>query len=64
MTETLTPEELETYTGYKQSAKQSEWLSENGILHRRRNNGTIAVTWTQINNPPVMSGSQPRWERA
>jgi len=63
MTDLLTPEDLERYTHLKQSARQSAWLTEQGITHRIRRDGTVAVTWTQINNLTVKT-QEPRWERA
>lgn len=64
MTDLLTPEQLADYTHLKQSLRQSRWLSENGITHRMRRDGTIAVTWTQINNSAVRTEQQPRWAEA
>lgn len=64
MTDLLTAEQLADYTHLRQSARQSRWLSENGITHRMRRDGTIAVTWTQINNSAVRAEQQPRWAEA
>lgn len=64
MTDLLTAEQLEAYTHLRQSARQSRWLSENGITHRMRRDGTIAVTWTQINNSQTASAQQPRYDAA
>ena len=46
--ELLTEAELESFTGYKHSHKQAEWLTKNGIKFFQKPDGKLAVTWWHI----------------
>lgn len=54
----LTPAELEAFTGYKLPKLQHDWLVRQGVRAWRRRDGTVAVTWEQINATPTSAAPQ------
>ena len=67
MDDFLNPEQIERLTRpLIQPAAQSRWLAKQGIEHARAPDGSIAVTWTQVNNRRVYiaSDQQPNWRAA
>jgi len=57
----LTPEQIERLTKpLTQPAAQSRWLAKQGIEHARAPDGSIVVTWWQVNHtaPPP---EEPNW---
>jgi hypothetical protein len=64
MPDFLTESDLVAYTHLKQSAAQARWLSECGIPYHRRRDGTVAVTWTQINNQRTHKTAEPNYDAA
>lgn len=49
----LTPEQLETLTGYRIQAKQIQWLRKNGIPHYVNALGRPVVTTEAVNARPL-----------
>jgi hypothetical protein len=67
MTDLLTPEEVARITKpLTQPAAQSRWLTSQGITHSRAPDGSIIVTWWQINNPHNHRAQteEPNWKAA
>ena len=67
MTGPLTPDEIQAWTGYKLPKLQHDWLARHGIPARRRRDGTVAVTWEQINAAPASAAparARPNLEAA
>lgn len=49
----LTRAELIKLTGYRQYARQIEWLVKNNISYYVSASGEPSVTWAMVNNPKV-----------
>jgi len=53
----LLPAEIEQITGYQQPARQLRWLTDNGLMHKKRADGTPLVARSHFNK--VMGGFDP-----
>lgn len=66
----LTPTDIERITRpLVQPAAQSRWLTSQGISHSRARDGSIVVTWWQVNNPfsqqqHHLPDEEPNWGAA
>lgn len=64
MSEFLGPDELRALTGFKPAGKQSAWLTDRGIPHRKDGSRIIACrvhvrAW--VEGRPVVSSNGPNW---
>lgn len=55
----LSPEALQSLTGYKQPKKQSQWLASAGIWFKPGRNGRPSTTWYHVNHPLTLKYSKP-----
>ncbi|EAP6366518.1 DUF4224 domain-containing protein [Salmonella enterica] len=62
----LSPEALQSLTGYKQPKKQQQWLASAGIWFKPGRGGYPSTTWYHVNHPlsirPAQSADSFRTE--